>query len=180
MLRTILLGGPLGKRFGEEHILDVRNPAEALRLVDANRPGFENFIRSHPTQKYQVLVGDEAIGGEALVKNTGAETIKIIPIVSGSSRGIGQIILGSVLFAASFIPGFSMLGPIGVSLMLGGVAQMISPVPSIDESYERPGHEPSYAFNGILNTINEGNAIPLLYGQADIGGQLIHVQLVVE
>lgn len=180
MLREVLLEGPAGKKFKEKHFLHVRNPAEAIRLIDANYPGLEDYLRKNSTQEYEVWVGDEIIDAKELVKNTQTGTIRIIPVMSGSSKGIGQIITGAILVAASFIPGMQWLAPIGASLMLGGVSQMLSPVPSMDETYERPGGEPNYAFNGILNTTNEGNAIPVLYGEANIGGQLIYVELVVE
>ena len=51
-LRTIRLGGVLGKRFGRVHRLAVDSPAEALRALSVIKAGFREFMEnSHKKKK---------------------------------------------------------------------------------------------------------------------------------
>ena len=45
-LRTIRLGGVLGKRFGRVHRLAVDSPAEALRALSVIKAGFREFMEN--------------------------------------------------------------------------------------------------------------------------------------
>ena len=62
-LRTIRLGGVLGKRFGRVHRLAVDSPAEALRALSVIKAGFREFMEnSHKNGvAYRFLIGGEAL-----------------------------------------------------------------------------------------------------------------------
>jgi predicted phage tail protein len=63
----------------------------------------------------------------------------------------------------------------GASLILGGVAQMLSPAPTFS-SFER-GKEAarleSFTFSGITNTVQQGMPVPICYGRCYIGSAVI-------
>lgn len=40
MLTKIVLGGAMGRIWGKEWFLDVNSPAEAIQMINANKPGF--------------------------------------------------------------------------------------------------------------------------------------------
>jgi len=66
-----------------------------------------------------------------------------------------------------------MLG-VGSSLALGGVAQLLSPVPQIsagDNGEQDP--RKSYSFSGIQNTARNGVPVPIVYGQTLVGSVTI-------
>lgn len=59
---------------------------------------------------------------------------------------------------------------LGVSLALGGISQLLAPN---DDKGEKPGHVPSYLFNGPVNTTRQGNAVPYACGWLEAGSQII-------
>jgi len=59
----------------------------------------------------------------------------------------------------------------GASLVLGGLAQMLAKNP------QKPNDSASYLFNGPVNTTEQGNAVPVLYGRLIIGSQVISASL---
>jgi len=186
---TVLLLGELGQHFGKRHRFDVRSPAEAVRALVANFADFERFILQSKERHlgYRVLVGEEAISEQDLHGPVGANTITIAPVIAGAGGKFGQIILGVALIAASFYlpttalfsigsfaPSIASLSfSIGLSLTLGGVAQMLAPQPASNEPSERPENQPSYTFNGAVNTTAQGQPVPVGYGRLVVGSAVI-------
>ena len=127
-LETIRLCGAL-RQFGKEYRLSVRTPAEAIRALCIQVPGLERFISSAKAKglEFAVYRGERNIG-EGELGYQGQGEIKIVPVITGSKRaGLLQTIVGIVMIAASFIPGFQALAPVGIALVAGGVIQMLSP-----------------------------------------------------
>ena len=88
----------------------------------------------------------------------------------GGATGAGAA--GSLgLVGAGFA---SSIGLIGVSLVLGGVAQLISPTPKIS-SGEDSTNDPrkSYSFSGIQNVARQGVPVPVVYGEMIVGSVTI-------
>ena len=66
---------------------------------------------------------------------------------------------------------------IGASLVLGGISQLLVPVPKVSGPQERPENKPSYLFNGAVNTTEQGQPIPLLYGELIVGSAVVSAGL---
>lgn len=186
MKRAVRLYGELGKRFGRTHRLNVRTPAEAVRALCANYPGFETHLIESGKRNvgFRVITGGAALARAEDVSLPASGEIKIIPaLVGAGGDGIGQVLLGVALIGASFlIPPIGLIGSTtlggivfnaGVALALGGVAQMLSPPPTQPKPKERPENEPSYTFNGPVNTSSQGQPVPVLYGELIVGGAVI-------
>lgn len=191
-LKTIRLYGDMGKRFGRVHRFAIGSPAEAVRALMANFPAFRPYLAGNLSTPYRVLVGKEAVGADQLSDPAGSlEEIKIVPLVAGAGN-YGKIILGAVLiyFSAGIAAPFVGLGvtaagvaSFGFSLILGGISGMLfkPPKPPSAASSERANNQPSYIFNGAVNTVAQGNAVPILYGgPMIIGSQVISTGLSVE
>ncbi|EGY29464.1 Phage-related protein, tail component [Candidatus Regiella insecticola 5.15] len=132
-LRTVRLYGKLGHLFGRVHQLAVETPKEAIKALSVILPGFEQFMLQSQSKglTFAVFNGANNIGKDELASAYGSQDIRIAPVIIGSKRGgLFQTIIGAVLVAASFIPGAQFLAPIGISMMVGGVVQMLSPQPS--------------------------------------------------
>jgi predicted phage tail protein len=69
----------------------------------------------------------------------------------------------------------SAVGFLGVSLIIGGVAQLISPTPSMGSltSGRETARLESFTFSGIVNTSKQGMAVPICYGRAFVGSAVI-------
>jgi len=181
-MREIRLYGELGKRFGRVHRFAVANAAEAIRALRANFPDFERAILD-VAPAYRVFVGSQRLAdaGELHAPSGDRETIRIAPALSGAKQGIGQVIIGAVLIAAAvvgniFFPG-NPISPYllnaGVAMVIGGVAQMLSPPPKANDPNERPENKPSYVFSGAVNTTAQGHPVPVGYGRMIIGSAVI-------
>jgi len=191
-MKTIILLGELGKRYGRKHLLDVKSPAEAVRALCANFKDFAAFVSSSQERNvgYRVLNKRDAVGLDDL-HNPASQRITIAPVVAGAGGKVGQILLGAALIAASIlVPGLAavtLFGTttlatvafgVGVSLALGGVAQMLAPQPKFDGPQEE--QQPSYVFNGAVNTTAQGQPVPVGYGRMVVGSAVISAGISVE
>ncbi|MGQ7247605.1 tail assembly protein [Halomonas sp. V046] len=175
-MKTLFLHGSLGARFGESFSLDVRDPAEALRALLTQIPGFEAAIRDGDWHVVRGRLDDgDSLDEEGLLVGVGEDSeIHILPAISGAGGdGIWQTIAGAVLIVASFWAGpyGPMLFNAGVALALGGVAQMLSPTPQTGDygERERPDERPSFLFDGPVNTSTQGLPVPVIYGRIKTG-----------
>lgn len=187
MLRKIKLHGALAKFVGH-HVLeaDVASAAEAVKFLLANFPELEGHMAD---QYYKVTVGKYDLSEQELHDPAGQQEISFIPVITGAGT-VGRIILGVALIALSFVSfgsstvfagiasagkaaawGSSLLFATGAYLTLGGIAQLIAPVPKRNESDQDP--RKTFNFSGIQQTSRQGTPIPRIYGQTVTGSIVI-------
>lgn len=188
-LREVRLYGHLGRQFGRVHRLAVRTCREAAQALAVLLPGFERALLAHEPGVHvfrrRVSVPTN-LAEERLDAPLGrGEAVCIVPAVAGAKRGGAlQIIVGAALIAGAFVTGtfslastlgvnFTALGSVafsvGVSLVLGGVVQALTPIAKSGGNGARPDNAPSYAFDGPVNYATQGVAVPLVYGRCIIG-----------
>lgn len=172
MLTTVLLYGALGAKFGREWKLAVHTPAEVIEAISCKFPNFKNEVLAMEDVDFGVTVGKEQIPGERLSFPSSGKTITITPVVRGSddSKGWIQVIAGVVLVVAGLAIDYFTAGTggnylilLGISLALGGVAQLLTPSPTTASDTESKS-KPSYQFGTIINTTGQGECVPVLYG----------------
>ncbi|WMJ68732.1 tail assembly protein [Stenotrophomonas sp. 24(2023)] len=184
-MRTIRLYGELGRRFGREHRLAVANTAEAVRALGVLHEGFQQYLLEAEGKGVQfvVFIGRQNISEQQLLDPPGSEVIKIAPVLIGAKGGALQTIVGAALWAvatymtigaAGFaLAAWSAAANMGVALALGGVSQMLAPVPKGVGSKDKPENQPSYSMNGTVNTQAQGGPVPLAYGGHDTKGMMV-------
>jgi hypothetical protein len=76
-----------------------------------------------------------------------------------------------------YFPEFGAVGNaligMGVSMIVGGVVQLLTPMPKGPKNTDSPDNKPSYVFTGAVNTQAQGNPVPLLYGRMIVGSAVI-------
>lgn len=199
MLRTIRIYGALA-RFLKRRVFraEVANAGEAVRFLLANFPQLEKHMAD---QYYEVRVGSRALklgdDPSELHAPTGSkEVISIIPVMAGAGSSGGQVLAGVALIGLAILTGgiasagvalggFMGIGTvgtavvgIGASLVLGGVAQMLTPTPQLNSgtSYGQDSDtDPrrSYSFSGVQNTSRQGSPVPVVYGEVIVGSIVI-------
>ncbi|WP_447908133.1 tail assembly protein [Serratia fonticola] len=186
-IRTIRLGGILGKKFVKEFTYRARDIPHAIRALKGQLPGFERFMNEAEIRglTFAVFVGRKNVSEEEIDMTKGDGDIRIIPVIIGSKRGgIFQTVLGAALIAASFIPFLAPISPYlrmaGASMMFGGVVQMLSPQPGGLSVGQNAENKPSYAFGGPVNSTTQGNPVGVLYGSREIGGAVISAGIYAE
>ena len=189
-MKTIRLHGELGKRFGREFKLDVQTPAEAVRALRVIVPGFHAYLVEHAKSAFKVFVGGSNRSDEVGAPCSDREVIRIAPTIQGASA-VGRIILGAAMIAlavwnpmgwialgAQGAVGTTAMFSMGISMVLGGVVQLLSPQQSYDSAAsESPENKPSYNFNGPVNTTAQGHPVPLCYGRMIVGSAVISAGL---
>jgi predicted phage tail protein len=197
MLRKIKLYGQLAKFIGRRVLeADVATAAEAVRMLVANFPGLEKHMAD---QHYRVTVGTYDLDLDEIHDPAGQQDIKIMPVIAGAGGGFGKILAGIGLIALSFLlPGAGAFGTtslfgvsaaqggaflagvatsaslIGASLILGGVAQLLAPVPKVPQG-PSSDNDPrkTYNFSGIQQTSRQGVPVPCVYGLTLVGSVVI-------
>ena len=183
MLKTIKLYGVLGKKFGKEFHLAVESTREAVKALSVQVPGFEQFMLTAHEQglAFAVFQDDENISEDQIDFETGAKVIKIVPKVIGAGgNGILQVVIGAVLIAAAFVTGGTSLAAwgalqgalvgAGVGMMVGGIAQMMMPQADTLQDENQDGNKANKGFGSAVTTVAQGNPVPVLYGQREVGG----------
>jgi predicted phage tail protein len=192
-MKKVQLLGELGKKFGKSFKLDIKNPAEAVRALCVNFPEFRKELLESGEKGigYRVIVGKQDQTADDLHNPIGNNTIKFVPVLQGAGGGGGlSIIAGVVLLVAAaalnIIAPFNPVSPYlisaGVAMIIGGVIQMLTPVPNLnsDTSNNSPDNKPSYAFNGGVNTSAQGYPVPVGYGRMIVGSAVISAGIVAE
>ena len=174
MQQTVRLLGDLGERYGAEHeYYNLKSPAEAIKLLCINKPEFmQELCEAHEHGiGYRVIQAGTDLDYPDLELPLGSHDLIVTPVVTGSGGGggVGRILAGVGLIAASFLlPGAGLFGAtslfgasavaggigtalgtafsaIGASLILGGVSEIIAPQPVI------PNLRGSFASNRFLS-----------------------------
>ena len=181
MLRKIKLYGQLAKFIGSRVLeADVATAAEAVRMLAANFPGLEKHMAD---QHYRVTVGTYDLALDEIHDPAGQQDIMIVPVMAGAGAA-GRIIIGIALVAFSLLlPGvgaaiggalMTKIGLLGGALILGGVAQLLSPVPTVPQG-AGSDNDPRKTFNfsGIQQTSRQGVPVPCVYGLTLVGSVVI-------
>jgi predicted phage tail protein len=176
MLRRIRLYGALAKFVGTRVLYaDVSSAADAVRFLVANFVGIEQHMSD---SYYKVAVGTYTLAEDDLHAPVGSQDIQIVPVIGGAGA-VGRIILGVVLIGLSFIPGIgALVAPVlfglGASLVLGGVSQLLTPVPVLPKGQDRQDDpQKSYSFSGVQQTSRQGIPVPIVYGKRLTGSVVI-------
>lgn len=187
MLRKIKLYGKLAKFIGKRVLeADVATAAEAVRFLVANWPEVEKHMAD---QHYRVSAGTYDLSLDEIHDPAGQQVIKIVPVVAGGGGAAAKIIIGVLLIAGAFFTGGATIGllglaapvavstvmaGVGVTLVLGGVAQLISPVPKMPSGMDsQQDPRKSYSFSGVQNTSRQGTPVPVVYGETLVGSVVI-------
>ena len=190
MLRKIRSYGKLAKFIGKRVLeADVASAAEAVRFLVANWPEVEHHMSD---QYYRVSVGSYDLTLDELHDPAGQQEIKIVPVIAGAGA-TARILAGVAIIGLSFgigaiasagtaalggLWGIGTVGTafvgIGASLVLGGVAQLLTPVPKIPTG-KNSDKDPrkSYSFSGVQNTSRQGVPVPIVYGETLVGSVVI-------
>lgn len=194
-MRMIRLYGSLAAFVGLRYRAiqaEVRDVAEAVQFLAVNFPGILSHMQPG---RYWVVVGGQEIAEPDLAGPTGSGDIAFVPVIGGSGAA-GKIIVGVALVALA-VATAGTLAPLGLayltsagiglgaSLALGGVAQLLTPVPKLagagggainrprgpvlsqksEAAKEAQDSRKNYMFNGSRNTAAAGVMVPQARGR---------------
>lgn len=187
----------MAKKFGKTHQFHVADLREMLRAMCSQVPGFRKYMSEAHINgiRFAFYSGRNNIGIGEFDMTMGGDVFTIEPVLEGAKNGgMLQIVIGAVAIAAAFFTAggslalygaaigattatgaaVTALTSIGVSMMLGGVVQMLTPQPSFNVgASSSTDNKPNYAFGAPVNTVSMGYPVPVLYGAREVGGAII-------
>lgn len=182
---TVRFYGTL-KQFGTTFKLEVKNTAEALRALTSQIPHLRQFIQQG---LFTVRIAQQYIDNRYLEKGLyytlkENDVIHITPVLKGAKRGgVFGVIAGVAMIATALVLSPLVLGAVaastawtigavGASLLLGGVAQMLTKQPNMPSVSEKEKKN-STAFSNLSNMASQGKPMPLAYGRIRTGSMII-------
>lgn len=108
--------------------------------------------------------------------------IHIVPRTEGAKdSGVFQFVAGAALAVVGYALGWTGIGAVvgsaGVSMMLGGVAQMLTPKPKVPGVTQADNGKQNTWFSSLDNMIAQGNPMPVPYGETMVGSRRISQML---
>ena len=197
---TIKLLGELGRRFGRQFQLAVKTPAEAMRALCMQIPEMRQYLLESGEKGVNWRVVTEHPDGldEDQLLWPMSKRMVVAPQPVGRG-GVGKIIAGVALVAAAIIvapagalfglgAGFfsgatagaiaTGLGSIGLAMIFGGVAELLTPTPKmpntkgfngVSAGRNREEQLNSFTFDKSNANTMQGEVVPVLYGERIVG-----------
>jgi predicted phage tail protein len=187
-LVEVSLLGELGRKFGRKYSFMATSPKDVFSALCNQLDGFKEYMsNAHENGIGFRLVDGDPEGMDYANLFLGCRKLVIAPIVSGGGT-IGRILVGVALVALAFVSfgsstifagflaanaaagtaaGFSIgsgiLFSLGTSLVLSGIASLLTPPVSNPQSDTEK--KDSFLFDRAAELTTQGNPVPLLYGR---------------
>lgn len=188
-MAIICLYGNLSQ-FGHKIKLDVKDTAEAVRLLTSQLPKLKALMQKG---YYRLRVDKQDTDDKSITQNLTytlheSSVVHIVPVVQGAKQGgLFGIIAGAVMVVAAFWTGGASMAAWGAlqtgmamaggALMLSGVATMLMPVPKMGDTKSAEQSERSTSFSSLDNMTPQGRPVPLCYGEIMTGSLVVAQQL---
>jgi predicted phage tail protein len=185
----VKLLGELGRRFGRSYQFAANSPKEIISALSNQLAGFKDYLtNAHENGiAFRLIDGDEeGMCYENVLMP--CRRLIIAPVVTGSGA-VGRILIGVALVALAFVsfgaPGTAFAGfaagkgfalgsgilfSLGASLVLTGVASLLTPAVRLESDSER---KDSFLFDRAAELTSQGAPVPILYGRFLAGSPLI-------
>lgn len=163
------------KQFGTEFRLDCKTPAEVVQALTSQIPKLRQFIQQG---LFTVRVGREYLDNRYLEQGLNQHlkddaTVHFTPVLKGSKKaGLFQTIVGAVMVVVGAVFQQYYLVGAGIGLMAGGVAQMLTKMPSMSTGKDAEKKQ-STSFSNLSNMAAQGRPMPLAYGRIRVGSLII-------
>ena len=173
------------KQFGSEFRLDCQTTAEIVQALTSQIPKLRQFIQQG---LFTVRVGRDYFDNRYLEQGLSHKlkddaTVHFTAVLKGSKRGgLFGVIAGVAIIAGAIALGplagiistnaAWIVGSVGASLLLGGVAQMLTKMPEMKMGTEKEKKQ-STAFSNLSNMTAQGKPMPLAYGRMRVGSLII-------
>ena len=163
------------KQFGTEFRLDCKTPAEVIQALTSQIPKLRQFIQQG---LFTVRVGRDYLDNRYLEQGLNQHlkddaTVHFTPVLKGSKKaGLFQTIVGAVMVVVGAVFQQYYLVGAGIAMAAGGVAQMLTKMPSMSTGKEAEKKQ-STSFSNLSNMAAQGRPVPLAYGRIRVGSLII-------
>jgi predicted phage tail protein len=198
-LVEVALLGELGRKFGRKYSFMANSPKDVFSALCHQLNGFKEYMeKAHENGIGFRLVDGDPEGLDYHNLFMGCRKLIIAPVISGGGT-IGRILVGVALVALAFIPiagqaafagwvaagvnaagqataagfaaGSSILFSLGTSLVLTGIASLLTP--PVKNPQSDTEKKDSYLFDRAAELTTQGSPVPILYGRFLAGSPLL-------
>lgn len=166
-VKNVYFYGAMRKKYGAKHQFAFANWFQLLGMLKSRFGAqISNEIEEGKWHLYDGAkkqgndIDDRSVQSHNFEKNA----VHLVPATEASSSVI-RIILGVVLIVVGyFFPVLApYLYPLGASLIIGGVAEMLTKQPIADQG-KLQDENSSSIFNAARNVTTQGGPVPIIYG----------------
>ncbi|NUE95218.1 tail assembly protein [Gilliamella sp. ESL0232] len=162
------------KQYGDKFNMSVETAAEAMNGLYCQIKGLKKQIMDG---YFRVRINGVDMNEDNLRFGLHSRipqdaVIHIVPQVAGAKGGFLSAIAGAVMVVVGAWTGQYWLVGMGVGMMVGGVAMMLTKLPKTDKSADGGTNKNTY-FSNLDNTIAQGAPVPLCYGLTKIGSKVL-------
>lgn len=197
-MARVYLEGSISKFGTEFTVKKGMSVANIFKLISAQVEGFRNHLieAAESGIEFTIQHGKDFLGEEDLLLNLAKDDIIITELPAGAKGGGGKILAAiaiaailiinpaGIFSAISYLPGSAIgqtglvavttglnagglaLAAVATSLAITGITELIAPGPEVDSADTNQAS----LFNGPINNVSQGQAIPIAYGEMIVGG----------
>lgn len=192
MLTTVILGGPLGKKYGRRFEFMLHRPIDAIKALHCNFPDFVETMQGYAEKGMEFRITDLSDGRRdlSLDESTAVNQPKVLrlaPVVAGASEQTAkantQLAIATVLAVAAIALSSGTAAPwvvqalaaMSVSFAIQGALGHYAAQQSKKNKKEQKEKNPSNLFSNQENVTEAGGPVPVGYGEMMIGSTVIGV-----
>lgn len=177
-VKNIYLYGQLREMCGGHEMVRIA-ANDMATVVSGLTSRFGSKIKPFITQnKWQICFDDpdsDSVGEDVVHQIKDVSDIHMFPAIEGSGK-VGKIILGVVLIVVGAVYGYYTGDWASAIQIMGmGVGLIINAMltPKAQSERAAPEERASFIFNGAVNVIEQGGAVPVVCGRIRTGSTLV-------
>ena len=192
MLTTVILGGPLGKKYGRRFEFMLHRPIDAIKALHCNFPDFVETMQGYADKGMEFRITDLSDGRRDLSLDESTtlnrpKVLRLAPVVAGASEQTAkantQLAIATVLAVAAIALSGGTTAPwvvqalaaMSVSFAIQGALGHYAAHQSKKNKREQKEKNPSNLFSNQENVTEAGGPVPVGYGQMMVGSTVIGV-----
>lgn len=192
MLTTVILGGPLGKKYGRRFEFMLHRPIDAIKALHCNFPDFVETMQGYADKGMEFRITDLSNGRRDLSLDESTtlnrpKVLRLAPVVAGASEQTAkantQLAIAAVLAVAAIALSGGTAAPwvvqamaaMAVSFAIQGALGHYAAHQSKKNKNEQKEKNPSNLFSSQENVTEAGGPVPVGYGEMMIGSAVIGV-----
>ncbi|WP_294844487.1 hypothetical protein [uncultured Gilliamella sp.] len=161
------------KQYGDKYKINADTAAEALNCLYLQIKGLKECIKKG---YFRVRINKKDISEKTIQFGLQSQlshdsVIHIVPVAAGAKNGgVLSVIAGAVMVVVGYFSGQYWLAGMGIGMMIGGVAMMMTKTPKMKENSDEG--KKSTSFSSLGNTAAQGAPVPLPYGEIMVGSRV--------
>lgn len=192
MLTTVILGGPLGKKYGRRFEFMLHRPIDAIKALHCNFPDFVETMQGYADKGMEFRITDLSDGRRDLSLDESTtlnrpKVLRLAPVVAGASEQTAkantQLAIATVLAVAAIALSDGAAAPwvvqalasMSVSFAIQGALGHYAAHQSKKNKKEQKEKNPNNLFSNQENVTEAGGPVPVGYGQMMVGSTVIGV-----